>query len=122
MLNNLLNIALSVIPSQEVEWHQYKGETVDDAGYSIVEYEEPVPLSGSWQAVDTEDIKDLGLDISKRYQRLYVSADINGVNRGKSPDFIMFNNEKYDVVGDADWYQQNGWKSIICVKVQNEKT
>lgn len=121
MLNNLLNMALNVIPSQAVKWHRYAGETLNEAGYPTISYDDPVEISGSWQSVDMKTVKEMGLDMSKSYKQLYTSNNVKGTNRGTNPDRIEFNGAFYSVVGDADWYDQDGWKSIVCVREQDEE-
>ncbi|HAT1515912.1 TPA: hypothetical protein I8W54_004322, partial [Morganella morganii] len=79
-------------------------------------YHKPIPISGSWQAVDTQDVNSMGLDTRQVYRRLYTSNDIKAIQRGSSPDYLVFGGKRYDVAGDADWYAQDGWKSVICIE------
>ena len=116
MFGNLLNIALGVIPSQSVELYRFKESVKDPVFGDTPIYHDPEIIIGSWQAVDTEDVKELGLDVAKRYRRLYTSHDIKDVQRGSMPDLVMFNGIRYSVVGDADWCAQDGWKSLLCVE------
>ena len=120
MFNNLLNQALKMIPSQTAVWRRYVGEDIDDAGYSIPMYEDS-EITGSWQAVDTQEIQEMRLTTQKRYQRFYTSNDVKDINRGSHPDIILYNGVEHEVVGDADWYDQDGWKSILCVRRQDEE-
>jgi len=85
-------------------------------GRWVSQYDPAVVLRGSWQAVDVQDVQEMGLDVSKVYRRFYTAADISAIQRGESPDYLVFSGRKYDVVGDADWYEQDGWKSVICIE------
>lgn len=116
MFGNLNRIASRYIPQQKVLWFRFKERGSDDRGNDQNYYYDPVEVRGSWQAVDTQDVQSMGLETSQVYRRLYTSHDIKAVQRGTSPDFLVFNGRKYDVVGDADWYEQDGWKSVICIE------
>jgi hypothetical protein len=117
MFGNLLKLASSVIPQQSVEWVRFKERTLNDQGKYVIIYHPAVTVKGSWQAVDTKDVKELGFDTAKRYRMLYTSHNIKDVNRGAAPDYVVFAGTRHDVVGDADWYAQDGWKSLLCVEV-----
>ncbi|WP_272674987.1 MULTISPECIES: phage collar protein [unclassified Providencia] len=117
MFGNLHRIASRYIPQQTARWFRFKGRTPDERGHDQNQYHEPVDIRGSWQAVDTQDAQSMGFDSNQVYRRFYTSHDIKGIQRGTSPDYLVFNGKKYDVMGDADWYEQDGWKSVICIEV-----
>ncbi|MBS0917681.1 phage collar protein [Providencia rettgeri] len=117
MFGNLHRIASRYIPQQKALWFRFKGRTPDERGHDQNQYYEPVDIRGSWQAVDTQDAQSMGFDSNQVYRRFYTSHDIKGIQRGTSPDYLVFNGKKYDVMGDADWYEQDGWKSVICIEV-----
>lgn len=116
MFGNLLNTALKAIPSQTVELHRFKEKVRDPVFGDKPVYFDPEIIRGSWQAVDVQDVKELGLDTAKRYRRFYTSHNIKDVQRGLMPDLVVYDGKKYAVVGDADWYAQDGWKSLLCVE------
>lgn len=117
MFGNLLNIAASVIPQQVVVWRRFVNRTQDARGRWINEYAEPENVIGSFQPVDARTAKELGFDLSRSYATLHTSHDLQDVQRGTAPDQIIFDGEAYDVVGETDWYAQDGWKHVYCVKV-----
>ncbi|WP_166264728.1 phage collar protein [Providencia sp. M-27] len=117
MFGNLHSIASRYIPQQTAQWFRFKGRTPDERGHDQNQYYEPVDIRGSWQAVDTQDAQSMGFNSNQVYRRFYTSHDIKGIQRGTSPDYLVFNGKKYDVMGDADWYEQDGWKSVICIEV-----
>ncbi|MEX9689034.1 MULTISPECIES: phage collar protein [Providencia] len=117
MFGNLHRIASRYIPQQTALWFRFKNREPDERGHDQNQYHEPVEIRGSWQAVDTQDAQSMGFDSSSIYRRFYTAHDIKAIQRGTSPDFLVFNGKKYDVMGDADWYEQDGWKSVICIEV-----
>lgn len=121
MFGNLLKIASSVIPTQTVTWKKFMGKQIKPGGIYEDTYSEPVEIRGSFQATDDRDVKEMGLDTSKRYRTLYTSHDISDVKRGSSPDKISFNGENYEVVGITDWFAQDGWRGVVCVRVADDK-
>lgn len=120
MFNNLLNSALSVIPHQQATLLKFKSMTSDPFAGSVAEYYPPQKISGSWQSADTQAIHEMGLDITKRYRQFYTSTKIEDVQRGTMPDQLVYDGKKYTVVGEADWYAQDGWKSIICIEERHD--
>ncbi|WP_272537744.1 MULTISPECIES: hypothetical protein [unclassified Providencia] len=117
MFGNLHRIASRYISQQTALWFRFKNREPDERGHDQNQYHEPVEIRGSWQAVDTQDAQSMGFDSSSIYRRFYTTHDIKAIQRGTSPDYLVFNGKKYDVMGDADWYEQDGWKSVICIEV-----
>lgn len=118
MFGNLLNAAASVIPQQTVQWQRYLSRTQDERGRWVNSYADPVDVRGSFQSMDVAAVKARGFDTSKTYKTLYTNHDMQGVQRGAAPDRIFDNDIGYDIVGETDWYNQDGWKRIYCVKVE----
>src|SRR5690625_5020294 len=118
MFGNLLNIAASAIPQQTVSWERFLSRSQDDRGRWVNIYADPEPVRGSFQPLDESDAKERGFDISRSYAALYTSHDMQNVQRGEAPDRVTYNGELYDVVGETDWYTQDGWKRVYCVKAE----
>lgn len=119
MFGNLYKIAASVIPQQTVEWLRFEARVQDERGRWINNYSEPEEIRCSFQPVDTKDVKRMGFDESKSYKVLFTDANLQNVQRGESPDRVIYAGATYDVVGAGnDWIEQDGWKSIHCVKVE----
>lgn len=117
MFGNLLKIAATAIPQQTVAWARFLSREQDDRGRWINVYALPEAVRGSFQPVEARTVKEMGFDTTKVYATLYTAHDMQDVQRGTSPDKIEFNGEEYDIVGTTDWYDQDGWKSVYCVKV-----
>lgn len=114
---NLMNLALSVIGTKQVTWRQFHARTQNALGNWVVQYKPDQILTGSWQSDPTDRVKELGYDSSKNYRRFYVSAPVEGVNRGASPDLLITDGRKYEVVSTDDWSVQDGWVAILCVDI-----
>jgi|SRR5690606_38349006 len=114
---NLLGLALSALGGQTVQWHRFKSRSQNNRGQWITEYHNPTDILGSWQPVDAQTVKELGLDTSKRYHNLFTSHPVDAVNRGESPDVVVMDGRRHEVVGNMDWYRQNGWRGLLCVDV-----
>lgn len=119
MLPNLLDLALGAIGTQSVVWKQFAGRTQNDRGQWITTYTDQT-IVGSFQPVESRTIKDLGLDTAKHYHNLFTSHPVDNVNRGESPDLIVAEGKRWEVVGNTDWYLKNGWRGILCVEVGHE--
>lgn len=116
---NLLDMALSVLPKNEVEWERFDRIETDDRGKEVPKYQRPVKVTGSWQSVSANTIQQLGLSAEKQYRMFYASKPITSLVNKTSPDIVTYNGESYEAVGNsADWYDQNGWKGVLLVKVK----
>jgi|ERR1051326_5127332 hypothetical protein len=116
MFGNLLNKALSIIPSQTVQWKKFKERLESPTGKPISVYDPPVNIVGSWQAVDTNTMQQLGLSMDKVHRQLYTSNLVEGIQRGEGADRIIADGYEYEVVGNTDWYNQDGWVRIIATR------
>lgn len=114
---NLLSIALTAIAAQSGQWIKFLGNTTNDRGQDIPTYAEPAPIVGSFQATDVRTIQAMGLDMTKQYRTLYTSNNVQTVDRGTSPDLLIFYGRKYQVAGEADWFNQDGRKALILVDI-----
>ena len=115
--NNLLNVALGALPKTTVQWSAFVSMGEDNQGRPVPTFAAPVPITGSWQAVDAARMVQLGLNVTSVYRIFYVSKPVEGVARGTAPDRIEHNGELYDVLPNADWYAIIGWRSFLCVRL-----
>jgi hypothetical protein len=113
--SNLLNLALTVIGSQALAWYRATGRTPNALGEFITTYADPVVIYGSLQPIDKAKYEDMGLDLAKTYYAFYTSNGIEGVRRDDSPDWLRWNNRRLEVVDEADWLIQDGWRGLVLV-------
>nr|WP_314265601.1 hypothetical protein [uncultured Moellerella sp.] len=117
MFSHLQRIAAAVIPQQSLLWYRFEQRSLDERGHYQNQYYPAEQIFGSWQAVDSQELQEMGFASHKIYRRFYTSFDIKKVQGGTAPDYLVFLDKRYEVVGDADWYQQDGWKSVLCIEV-----
>lgn len=116
-MNNLLNIALQVIPKQSILWKKFVSTGEDDRGRSCAHYAEPVALQASVQPVTARDYQAYGLDLNRKYFTIWASAGMESVARNASPDRFTYAGMELEAVDNTDWLAHNGWRSILCVRL-----
>lgn len=115
---NLLNLAMTAIPTQTIQWIQYAGTVTDDRGRETATYRDPVPLQASVQPVSARDYEQFGLDASRQYYTVWASRPMQSVERSQSPDRFSYNGMDLEAVGmSGEWYAHNGWRAVMCVKI-----
>lgn len=114
---NLLNMALSVISSDDFIYRKFNGRTTNDIGVDVATYDQDVKLCGSIQAVPRSVFTLMGLDWKRNYIMIYSSDDINGIARNSSGDRVIFAGNQYQVLSENDWRPIDGWAGILCVAV-----
>lgn len=124
--SNLLEDAFLAIDPLEIKWLRYRDRVLSDAGMWITGYDDPVVVEASVQAVNRSRYLSMGLDFAKNYVMLYLSQDVLDTQRDSSPDrFILPDNRVYQVVGETDWFGEdgswatgaNGWTAVLVVKL-----
>lgn len=114
---NLLSIALGAIASQSGEWLRFIGNTQNSQGQDIPEYAPAQVVTGSLQSTDAKTVQDMGLDVTAKYRTFYSSHPIAITDRETSPDLLIFYGRKYQVAGEVDWINQDGWKGVVLVDI-----
>ena len=112
---NILNMALTVIWRQTIQYYKYESRAINDVGQDVTTYYPVVDLVGSWQPVPRNLYIIYGLDLQRDYFTFYTSNNILDITRDVSGDQLSFMGRRYQVESDNDWYQLDGWKGVICV-------
>ncbi len=115
--SNILDRALTVIASSEVEYYQYVSRSTNSLGLWVTVYATPIKIWGSFQPVERRLYAELGLDLNKKYVHLFVPDNIIDVNRDVSGDQIIFQSETFQCESSEPWYGIDGWTDILMVKV-----
>jgi hypothetical protein len=115
---DLLDLAMSVIQSQNVNYFQQSGGGITRAGTSYPEYSAHVAVNtGSFQPIPQTRVAQLGLDVSKSYATWYVSSSVVGVSRTNSGDCVEYNGRRYQIQAVVPWFSQDGWVAATCVDI-----
>lgn len=117
--SNLLNMALSVIASQAVDYYKFLSRSVNSIGMDVAVYDDPVEILGSFQVVPRNLYEKYGLDFNKFYATFYTSSDIIDVQRNVSGDQIQFNNARWQCESSNDWYAVDGWKGMLLARIDD---
>lgn len=116
---NLLEMALGLTGTQDVEWSAFEGKTTNAAGYDVATWADPVTVAGSFQAVSSSLIQQLGLDMSRNYGTFFASKNFGDLNRDKTSDRLAYAGKIYQVISKTPWHAQDGWDYVLCVEVTN---
>lgn len=116
--SNLLNLALSVQGKQTVQWLRATDRAPNSVGQLVTTYADPVPIHGSFQPKNQAWAQSHGLDLAKDYALFYASDDMTAVKRGESGDRFTYGGATFQAASDeADWFQQDGWKAMLLVRI-----
>lgn len=115
-VSNLLSSAIGLIGGRTMGWKPFDKKAQNTRGEFVNKYFACVEIYGSWQPVSNKERAQLGMKVSDVVQKLYVSANVNGIDRLKSPDVILDGAIEYEVIAVQDWYGQNGWKEVLCCR------
>lgn len=113
--SDLLDLALSVIDSQEISYYQASSRTLNSVGQYITTYNTPISLFGSFQPVPRQLYELYGLDLQRTYYTFYVSSDLIDLQREVSGDQLVFNSQRFQCQSNNDWFAVDGWKGVLCV-------
>lgn len=116
---NLLQTALGMIGNQTVAYRAFAGKSTNAAGVVVSTWADPVPLVGSVQAVPNVLLQQLGLDWSKDYVTFYCSREFSDPSRDRTGDRFDYGGAVYEVQSPTPWNAQDGWSSVLCVRVAN---
>lgn len=116
--SNLLATALRLIRPVPVELFRVVGRAINSVGQDITEYDDPIQIQASVQAVKRTDYHRMGLDYAKRYIQLWSIEDISDLQRARSGDQIVWNNARYEVIDRDEWSAIDQWNSVMAVEIE----
>lgn len=117
MFGNLLSLAASVIPQQQLMWEQFTHREMMPGGKWVNRYAEPQNITGSIQAVDLKSYQNLGFDTAKRYWTLFTSHPVKMTTEDGAPDIIHWQGKRMEPVGETPWDNQDGWRGVYLVEI-----
>lgn len=115
--SNILDLALSVINSQVVQYFRFVSRTLNANKLWEIAYESPILIEGSLQPVPKQLYAEYGLDLEKTYYTFYSSNNILPVMRDVSGDQLIFNNQLFQCEATNDWFAIDGWVGVLCVRL-----
>lgn len=115
--SNILNLALTAIAPAPFVYRAYNGRNKNGVGLYVPLYAEPVTLKGSIQAVNKQVYQNLGLDYTKNYVSVFVSADLIDLGRNQSGSIIEWQGKAWQLTSETDWFKIDGWVKVLAVEV-----
>lgn len=117
--SNLLLDALSIIESTPVMYYAFASTITNAGGVDVTTYAAGVEIDvGSVQGIPRELYGRLGLDFEKRsIEWLVPSLNVIDWARDTSGDVIEVFGRRWQLKGAEDWWDVDGWKSIIGVDI-----
>lgn len=116
--NNLLRQALRLIRPQTVTYFRAIGRVTAPGGRDVTQFAPAETLANvSVQAVPLSRYEMLGLDFQKVYVSLFATVDVTGIARDRAGDEFLWNNQRYAVVMETQWFVQDGWTNVVAVLV-----
>lgn len=115
--SNLFLRALRLIPQVQVEYLTATGRVQNAARQWIPSFDAPKTIAASVQAVNRSIYKSLGLDLQKKYIKIFVAADVVNISRDTSGDRFFHNGRAYQVDSENSWFEQDGWVSCLAIDI-----
>lgn len=114
---NLYKMAVRVIGQDAFYYFRYLSRETNQIGYDVSNFDDPILLQGSIQAVPRTAYQAMGLDFNKEYFTFYVPNDFLEVDRDVSGDQIGYAGRQLQCLSSTPWFTIDGWKSILCVVI-----
>ena len=115
--SNLMSAATRLIAQQDIELRAADGRTLNAVGQYVSTYSPDNALKASVQPLPRSVYKQLGLDFKKTHWQIYVQVSIEDLARDGSPDHIIYNGRRLEVITQSEWHDADGWTNIIAVEV-----
>ena len=132
-LGCLLTKALNVVPKTRFKYRIVTAFVTNEIGNTIPSYSAWNDAEGAIQPGLTfsfnargvsnpiEIAKKIGLDISKNMITVFAKLDLSNIAKKETPDQIMYDGRIFNIMSISDWYEFDGWKSLICVEDTRER-
>lgn len=133
-LGCLLKLAGQVVPEVEFEYRILEGHTTNEIGNQVAMYGAWTKARGniqpglvhSFNARGVSDagaiMKALGFDQSKRVVSVFAyGLTLNNIHDQDMPDQIRYHGLIYNIWSVSDWFDYDGWKSLVCIEDTRER-
>ena len=116
---NLLNMAFSLIASQQITYLAYQSRSTNAIGMQVPVYAAPVIINGSIQPMGRVLMETLGLDMQRHYVTIYAPNSMVDIRRDVTSDRFQFKGATFQGLSLTKWFSVDGWNAIIAVEVPN---
>ena len=118
--HNILDIALSMIPSTVVQIRKNLGTTVNKYGQSVANYGEWIEVYGIVQPGSEQNEHTEGMDFSKKRVTIWLrGVALDGTHIQWAPDQIRYVGKIFNVTGVKDWFPYDNYRECECVEALN---
>ncbi len=115
--SNLLRQAKSVIRFEDITYFMAASRTTSDDGLYQSKFGPGKTRQGSVQAVPRSAYTYQGLDMQKEYVNLFQCRDAEDLGRDTSGDQFVWNNKRWQVQSNTEWFGMDGWTQSLCYMV-----
>ncbi|MBO6031864.1 MAG: head-tail adaptor protein [Prevotella sp.] len=118
--NNILDIALSLIPPTAVQIRKNTGSTFNKYGQAVATYGDWIEVYGIVQPGSEQNEHVEGIDLSKKRVTIWLrGVALDGTHIQWAPDQIRYVGRIFNVVGVKDWYPYDNYRECECVEAIN---
>lgn len=115
--SNILKQALTLIAAQSIVYLAYVSRSLNEVGLLVPIYADPVTIRGSLQPVSQSLMQTLGLDMQRRYVKIFVPNSVVDITRDVSSDKFQFAGVIYQATSITQWIADDGWNEVMAVAV-----
>lgn len=114
----LLAQAAEMIPNDPVSYRKYKGKTKNAAGIYNDTYDTAVAVAGAFvQPVRSAMYSQLGIQPGKNVRQVFLPVNVAGMeDMSDGGDILVFEGKNWRIIAVDNWFQHDGWKSVIVVE------
>lgn len=118
--HNILDIALSLIPSTVVQIRKNLGTKVNKYGQSEASYSEWIEVYGIVQPGSEHNEHTERIDFSKKFVSIWLrGVALDGTHLQWAPDQIRYQKRIYNVIDVEDWFPYDNYRKCECVEAMN---
>lgn len=117
-MNNLLNQALSVVPTQKVGWRRFRDYMTDARGQEKATYHLPRFVRGQVQPAGKTEYERHTVYATRALYSVWLSLPVKNARKLASGDLILWDNKTLEVIAVDDWHTQSGWAQATAVEAE----
>lgn len=114
---NLFKLASSLISLSDAKLVKWNSRTLNNRGLWVSNYDASIDIRVSPQPVPRSVYKQLGLDFSKDAWHFYSDVNLQDLARDTASDHILFDDKRFEIVTQKDWFVVDGWTNVIAYSV-----